>query len=74
MDSANRNYGICPMWRRPLDDRYFLILLDEPTRTVQVAIVHPQKLPAALANWLPTLPQEVPRSAIDALVALRLPR
>jgi hypothetical protein len=73
LDSANRDYGICPMWRRPLDDRYFLILLDEATRTVQVAIVHPQKLPAALAGWLPTLPQEVPRSAIDALVALRLP-
>lgn len=74
LDSANRDYGICPMWRRPLDDRYFLILLDEPSRTVQVAIVHPQKLPPALAAWLPTLPQEVPRSAIDALVSLRLPQ
>ncbi|HEV8550741.1 MAG TPA: hypothetical protein VGQ57_16965, partial [Polyangiaceae bacterium] len=63
----------CPVWRRPEGDRYFFILLDETERTIQVGILHPQNLPNAAHPVLPELPGSVPRAAIDALLALRLP-
>lgn len=60
-------------FRRPAKGyRWFVILMDAKTRTVQLALAHPGNLPAALmAMAVP--PSQVPRSAIDALVALRLP-
>jgi hypothetical protein len=63
----------CPVWRRPDGDRYFFILLDEQRREIQVGIVHPANVPAALAPWLPELPATVSRAAIDAVLELRLP-
>ncbi|HET9953176.1 MAG TPA: DUF2403 domain-containing lipoprotein [Polyangiaceae bacterium] len=63
----------CPVWRRPEGDRYFFILLDQVTRTIQVGMVHPKAIPAALGAWLPELPNRVNRSDIDALAKLRLP-
>jgi hypothetical protein len=63
----------CPVWRRPDGDRYFFILLDEQQRQIQVGIVHPANVPAALAPWLPELPATVSRAAIDAVLELRLP-
>jgi hypothetical protein len=63
----------CPVWRRPVGDRYFFILLDESARTIQVGIVHPANIPQAMAPLLPTLPSELARATIDALLALRLP-
>lgn len=63
----------CPVWRRPTGDRYFLILLDEPTRTIQVAIVHPQNVPEKAKALLPDLPAMVHRAAIDGLIDMRLP-
>jgi len=41
---------------------------------VQLAVVHPQNIPAALAPILPALPAQVSRAAIDGLLQLRLPR
>lgn len=64
----------CPVWKRPEGDRYFIVLLDEATRTIQVGIVHPGKVPAGIAPLLPAIPKAVPRSTIDALVGLRLPQ
>jgi hypothetical protein len=64
----------CPVWRRPQGDRYYFILLDAPTRTIQVGILHPQHLPSALGGILPSLPARIERKDIDALVALRLPQ
>jgi hypothetical protein len=62
-------------FRRPSAGfRYFLILFDVESRTVQMAVVHPQNVPAALAPILPALPGQVSRAAIDALLQLRLPR
>jgi len=62
-------------FRRPSAGfRYFLILFDVESRTVQMAMVHPQNVPAALAPILPALPGQVSRAAIDALLQLRLPR
>ena len=63
----------CPVWRRPQGDRYFFILLDETSRTIQVGVVHPANVPAALAPILPELPGSVSRSVIDGVVSLRLP-
>lgn len=61
--------------RRPAQGyRYFVILLDVASRTVQLAIVHPGAIPSALDALLPALPATVPQSAIDRALALRLPR
>ena len=61
-------------FRRPSSGfRYFLVLFDVATRTVQLAVVHPQNVPAALAPILPALPEQVDRATIDALAQLRLP-
>jgi len=64
----------CPVWRRPDGDRYFFILLDERQRAIQVGVIHPSAIPAAAARLLPEIPGTLPRSAIDALIALRLPQ
>ncbi len=64
----------CPVWRRPDGDRYFFILLDEEQRAIQVGVIHPSAIPAPAAALLPELPGALPRSAIDALLAMRLPQ
>jgi hypothetical protein len=61
-------------FRRPASGyRYFLILLDVPTRTVQLAMVHPAQIPAALAPLLPGLPAAIEDETVRALIDLRLP-
>jgi hypothetical protein len=64
----------CPVWRRPDGDRYFFILLDQDTRTIQIGVVHPANIPSALAPLLPELPSALGRADIDAIVRLRLPQ
>ena len=60
--------------RRPTTGfRYFVLLFDVTTRTVQYAVIHPSKVPANLGALLPSLPDSVPQSTIDSLVGLRLP-
>jgi len=61
------------VWRRPVGDRYFMILLDEQARTIQVAVVHPDQIPPDAATLLPELPHSLPRSTLDALLSMRLP-
>jgi len=62
-------------FRRPEGGyRYFLILMDVDSRTVQLAVVHPSQIPASIAPILPNLPPFLPKTAIDALSALRLPK
>ena len=73
IDADHRESAEGPVWRRALDDRYYLFLLDEDTRSVQLAVLHPSALPEALSALLPALPNEVPRSLIEQLVGLRLP-
>ena len=48
-------------------------LFDVGSRTVQLAFIHPGAVPAGLAALLPGLPAAVPQTAIDSLLALRLP-
>ena len=62
-------------FRRPLTGyRYFITLLDVDQRTIQMAIVHPLKIPAGLAGILPNFPLDIPQSAVDAALAVRLPK
>jgi hypothetical protein len=62
-------------FRRPeVGYRYFMILLDVPSRTVQLAMVHPGAVPSALAPLLPALPASVDATVVDSVRALRLPR
>ncbi|AKU99661.1 hypothetical protein AKJ09_06325 [Labilithrix luteola] len=63
----------CPVWRRPVGDRYFVVLLDEVKRTIQVAVIHPSNVPSAAASLLPALPPSLGRDTIDGLISLRLP-
>ena len=63
----------CPVWRRPDGDRYFFILLDQSSRTIQVGMIHPANIPSAAAPLLPALPASLSRTAIDAMISLRLP-
>ncbi len=54
--------------------RYFVTLLDVQTRTVQIALIHPEAIPSSIAALLPSLPATLERKTVDALVGLRLPR
>jgi hypothetical protein len=66
--------GPSAAFRRPAAGyRYFLVALDVASRTVQLAIVHPQNVPASLAGLLPGLPSTIPQSAMAAVLGLRLP-
>jgi len=64
----------CPVWRRPLGDRYLFILLDQSSRTIQVGMIHPANIPSAAAPLLPALPATLARSAVAGMLALRLPQ
>lgn len=63
----------CPVWRRPDGDRYFFILLDAERRMIQVGVIHPEAIPADADQVLPEVPAALDRSAVDALLDLRLP-
>jgi len=63
----------CPVWVRPRGDRYLVVLLDEKTRSLQVAMLHPAAVPPALTALLPNLPATLGRATLDSLAALRLP-
>ncbi|WP_394824507.1 DUF2403 domain-containing lipoprotein [Pendulispora albinea] len=74
IDADHRATAAGPVWRRARDDRYYLFLLDEASRTVQVAVIHPQSVPEAARTIVPALPNTLSRSAIEGFVHLRLPR
>jgi hypothetical protein len=62
-------------FRRPSTGlRYFVILLDVPSRTIQLAMIHPLRVPATLSPLLPGLPATIDPAIVDGLRALRLPR
>lgn len=64
----------CPVWKRPEGDRYFMILLDEQARAIQVAVIHPDAVPPAAAPLLPGMPGALGRGTIDELLGMRLPQ
>lgn len=60
-------------FRRPSGSyRWFVILMDAQTRTVQLGLVHPDNLPPSMAV-LAASPVRIVRSEIAELLALRLP-
>ncbi|MET0595096.1 MAG: DUF2403 domain-containing lipoprotein [Polyangiaceae bacterium] len=72
---SNPSKGPGAAFRRPaIGLRYFVILLDVPSRTVQLAMIHPRKIPTAVGALLPALPASVATSTVEAVRALRLPR
>jgi hypothetical protein len=72
---SNPSQGPGAAFRRPSDGlRYFVILLDVPSRSVQLAVIHPRKIPSAVGALLPNLPASVGASTVEAMRALRLPR
>jgi hypothetical protein len=71
---SNPSKGPGAALRRPSNGlRYFIILLDVPSRTVQLALIHPRNIPGAIAPLLPSLPASVSASTVEAARALRLP-
>lgn len=74
IDANNRAGAAGPVWRRAQDDRYYLVLLDEQSRAVQVAVIHPGNVPAAARTIVPALPNTITRGAVDGLMGLRLPK
>jgi hypothetical protein len=61
-------------FRRPAAGyRFFVMLFDVKTRTVQLALIHPANVPATVGAVLPGLPPQIQRATIDNMLALRLP-
>jgi hypothetical protein len=66
--------GPSAAFRRPESGyRYFLVALDVASRTVQLALVHPQNIPSAIGQLLPALPGSISASTVSSVLALRLP-
>jgi hypothetical protein len=72
---ADPTKGPGAAFRRPTAGyRYFVILFDIRTRTVQLMLIHPQNVPSSVRVILPALPEQVSRSIIEIMLALRLPK
>ncbi len=72
---ASPSKGPGAAFRRPVTGyRYFVILLDVASRTIQLAIIHPQRVPSAISALLPGLPATLDSTTVNALRDLRLPR
>jgi len=72
---ATPTEGPAAAFRRPDNGyRYFLVLMAVDMRTVQLAIIHPEAIPAGIGALLPDLPATVSRETVDQVAALRLPR
>jgi hypothetical protein len=72
---ASPTKGPAAAFRRPTAGyRYFVVLFDVKTRIVQMALINPLNIPAAIQGLLPTLPDQVARSVIDNVLSLRLPK
>lgn len=74
IDADHRQSAEGPVWRRSVDERYYLVLLDQDARTVKVSVLHPRNLPAAASMLLPALPNQVPQAAITSLLEMSLPQ
>lgn len=71
-ESANSNPGVAFV-RPSAGYRYFVLLFDVKTRSVQLALIHPANIPSTVGSFLPSFPDTVSRETVDALLALRLP-
>jgi hypothetical protein len=72
---SNPSKGPGAAFRRPSDGlRFFVILLDVPSRSIQLAVIHPRKIPSAVGALLPHLPASIGTTTVEAMRGLRLPR
>jgi hypothetical protein len=72
--TATPSGGPGAAFRRPASGyRYFFVLLDTASRTIQMGMLHPDGIPAAVDGLLPGLPERVGESEVHALRDLRLP-
>jgi hypothetical protein len=72
--TASPDQGPGHAFRRPAAGyRYFVILLDEASRTIQLGIIHPDGIPSGVTDLLPGLPEWVGADVIQSALALRLP-
>ena len=61
-------------FRRPESSyRYFVIMLDVPTRTVQMGLIHPSQIPTSVTGVLPGMPSSIDAATVAAMRDLRLP-
>jgi hypothetical protein len=74
IDAEEPASRVGPAWRRARDDRFYVFLLDERSRTVHVAVIHPGNVPATARTLLPAMPTVIARRVVDDLRTLRLPR
>jgi hypothetical protein len=71
---ASPQKGPGAAFRRPTAGyRYFVILFDVKTRTIQMAVIHPSNVPGSVKAILPGLPSQVSRAEIESMLNLRLP-
>lgn len=71
--TASPGHGPGAAFRRPHTLRWFALLFDVPSRTVQLAMIHPDGVPPGVKTLLPSLPTTVDSSVISSLRTLRLP-
>ncbi len=71
---ASPQKGPGTAFRRPLNGyRYFIILMDMQSRSIQLAEIHPASIPTVLQTLLPSLPAQISRNTINDILTLRLP-
>jgi hypothetical protein len=75
---ANPQKGPGTIFRRPTESyRYFVMLLDVSSRTVQLGIIDtltvPSVIPTSVKSMFANLPSQIPRATISELLNLRLP-
>jgi hypothetical protein len=56
------------------EPRYFIVLFEEGSRSVQLAVISPARIPDAAAVVVPAIPERLTLADIRALLDLRLPR
>jgi hypothetical protein len=72
--TSNPSKGPGAAFRRPSGGlRYFVILLDVPNRSVQLAVIHPRRIPSEVGALLPGLPASIGATTVEAMRTLRLP-
>lgn len=73
--TASPETGPGKAFRRPSAGyRYFIVLLDVPSRTVQLAMIHPEEIPESVGALLPGLPEWISSGVISQVRDLRLPQ
>lgn len=72
--TASPTKGPGAAFRRPAAGyRWFLVLMDAQSRTIQLSVFHPENPPVAAGRAVTTLPAELQAREIEEMLAMRLP-